>query len=258
MNITEARHAGGRGARRVGVRCPTTASGRASRAHIGEAGLRPRRAHPLRARPRQPRWPTADLHVRDPDSLDRWRPTCRAARRGRRGGRRDAQGRRAHPGRRARYERAVAGAAIDSGADVVVGHHPHIMRGVEVYRGKPIFHGLGNFVSVTPRSPPARPRRGRAGGVSMRRRELFGFAPDPDMPQYPFHPESRNTSIATAGSTATAWSRRARAVLDRRHREPGAAGRWRERRRRRLHRADHRAAGLTTAYRWGGDRVVCA
>lgn len=29
-----------------------------------------------------------------------------------------------------------------------------------------------------------------------RRQELYGFAPDPAMPQYPFHPESRNTAIA--------------------------------------------------------------
>jgi hypothetical protein len=31
---------------------------------------------------------------------------------------------------------------------------------------------------------------------SARRRKLFGFAPDPAMPFYPFHPESRNTMVA--------------------------------------------------------------
>ncbi|MBI4332264.1 MAG: CapA family protein [Chloroflexi bacterium] len=35
---------------------------------------------------------------------------------------------------------------IDEGADVVVGHGPHISLGVEIYKGKPIFHGLGNFI----------------------------------------------------------------------------------------------------------------
>jgi poly-gamma-glutamate synthesis protein (capsule biosynthesis protein) len=35
---------------------------------------------------------------------------------------------------------------IDDGADVVVGHGPHLLRGMEIYKGKPIFYSLGNFV----------------------------------------------------------------------------------------------------------------
>lgn len=35
---------------------------------------------------------------------------------------------------------------IDAGADVVVGHGTPAFQGIEVYRGKPIFHGLGNFI----------------------------------------------------------------------------------------------------------------
>ena len=35
---------------------------------------------------------------------------------------------------------------IDAGADVVVGHGPHLLRGVELYQGKPIFYSLGNFI----------------------------------------------------------------------------------------------------------------
>ncbi len=35
---------------------------------------------------------------------------------------------------------------IDAGADVVVGHHPHVPQGVEWHAGKPIFYSLGNFV----------------------------------------------------------------------------------------------------------------
>ncbi|MBN2039095.1 MAG: CapA family protein [Spirochaetes bacterium] len=35
---------------------------------------------------------------------------------------------------------------IDSGADVIVGHHPHIFQGVEIYRNKPIFYSIGNFI----------------------------------------------------------------------------------------------------------------
>jgi hypothetical protein len=36
---------------------------------------------------------------------------------------------------------------IDAGADAVVGHGPHVLRGVEFYRGKPIFYSLGNFMT---------------------------------------------------------------------------------------------------------------
>ncbi len=39
-----------------------------------------------------------------------------------------------------------ARAAIDAGADVFVGHGPHVLRGVEIYRGKPIFYSLANFI----------------------------------------------------------------------------------------------------------------
>jgi poly-gamma-glutamate capsule biosynthesis protein CapA/YwtB (metallophosphatase superfamily) len=40
---------------------------------------------------------------------------------------------------------AVARTAIDSGADLVIGRHPHILQGIEVYKGKAIFYALGNF-----------------------------------------------------------------------------------------------------------------
>ena len=36
--------------------------------------------------------------------------------------------------------------AIDSGADVVLGHHPHVVQAIETYQGKHIVHSLGNFV----------------------------------------------------------------------------------------------------------------
>ncbi|MFT4047363.1 MAG: CapA family protein [Solimonas sp.] len=39
-----------------------------------------------------------------------------------------------------------AHAMIDAGADVVVGHGPHVLRGIEIYKGKPIFYSMGNFI----------------------------------------------------------------------------------------------------------------
>src|SRR5260370_7980308 len=43
------------------------------------------------------------------------------------------------------YMKEIAHAAIDAGADIVVGHGPHYALAVEVYRGRPIFYGLGSF-----------------------------------------------------------------------------------------------------------------
>jgi poly-gamma-glutamate capsule biosynthesis protein CapA/YwtB (metallophosphatase superfamily) len=41
---------------------------------------------------------------------------------------------------------ALAHAIIDAGADLVIGHHPHILQGIEYYRGKMIAYSLGNFI----------------------------------------------------------------------------------------------------------------
>lgn len=43
------------------------------------------------------------------------------------------------------YQRQIAHAAIDAGADILFGHHPHVVGGIEVYRKRPIFYSLGNF-----------------------------------------------------------------------------------------------------------------
>jgi poly-gamma-glutamate synthesis protein (capsule biosynthesis protein) len=39
-----------------------------------------------------------------------------------------------------------ARAVVDAGADVFVGHGPHVLRGVEIYKSKPIFYSLSNFI----------------------------------------------------------------------------------------------------------------
>jgi poly-gamma-glutamate synthesis protein (capsule biosynthesis protein) len=43
-------------------------------------------------------------------------------------------------------QRSIGRAAIDAGADVVIGHHPHIVQGIELYKGKYILYSLGNMV----------------------------------------------------------------------------------------------------------------
>lgn len=43
-------------------------------------------------------------------------------------------------------QRTIAHALVDNGADVIFGHHPHVIEPVEVYKKKVIFYSLGNFV----------------------------------------------------------------------------------------------------------------
>jgi poly-gamma-glutamate synthesis protein (capsule biosynthesis protein) len=43
------------------------------------------------------------------------------------------------------YQQAAAHRIIDWGADLVVGNHPHVLQGMEVYNGKMICYSLGNF-----------------------------------------------------------------------------------------------------------------
>lgn len=43
------------------------------------------------------------------------------------------------------YQIELGHHAVDCGADIVFGHHPHVTQGVEVYRAKAIFYSLGNF-----------------------------------------------------------------------------------------------------------------
>ena len=51
-------------------------------------------------------------------------------------------------------QQLFAQAAIRHGADVVIGSHPHVLQPIRHYRGKPIFHSLGNFI-FDQRRPPA-------------------------------------------------------------------------------------------------------
>ncbi|MRR35428.1 CapA family protein [bacterium] len=43
------------------------------------------------------------------------------------------------------YQTGLARSAVRSGADMVLGHHPHVAQAIEIYRGKPIFYSLGNY-----------------------------------------------------------------------------------------------------------------
>jgi poly-gamma-glutamate capsule biosynthesis protein CapA/YwtB (metallophosphatase superfamily) len=94
----------------------------------------------------------------------------------------------------ASYERPLAHAAIDAGAGVVIGHHAHIVRGIEIYRNRPIFHGLGNGCVVTRALSLSQSHAARAAWAK-KRKLMFGFEPDPTYSLAPFHPEAVNSML---------------------------------------------------------------
>jgi poly-gamma-glutamate synthesis protein (capsule biosynthesis protein) len=88
----------------------------------------------------------------------------------------------------ATYELKYGRAAVDAGADIVLGHHQHILKPMELYRGKPIFYGMANFAFDMYYQPGEfeKPER-------MERREKLhpGWTRDPDYPTFPFPVDSR-------------------------------------------------------------------
>ncbi|MFH1668064.1 MAG: AmmeMemoRadiSam system protein B [Candidatus Komeilibacteria bacterium] len=44
------------------------------------------------------------------------------------------------------HQQDIAHQLIDSGVDIIIGHHPHVVQGREIYNNKPIFYSLGNFI----------------------------------------------------------------------------------------------------------------
>ena len=100
------------------------------------------------------------------------------------------------------WERLISHIAIDNGADAVMASHSHIAHGVELYKGKPIYHGLNNFVMYVPQLSPNFKGQVHGGKDSnnaewvKKRVERFGFVPDPEYPTYPFHPESVYCPVA--------------------------------------------------------------
>ena len=89
----------------------------------------------------------------------------------------------------AMYQREYAYAAIEAGADVILGHHAHILKAIEIYKGKPIFYSLCNFAFDLPLS--------REFLESPRWKELMELNPswtiDLRYKSYPFPADSRMT-----------------------------------------------------------------
>ena len=91
-----------------------------------------------------------------------------------------------------------AHAVIDAGADVMVGHGPHVLRGVEIYNGKPILYSLGDFIFQNetllrlPAENYARYRLNPTAGVSAFNFERYAG----DTRSFPADPEIWEGAIA--------------------------------------------------------------
>lgn len=72
------------------------------------------------------------------------------------------------------YEKELARAAIDAGADIVYGHGSHVLQGVELYKGKPILYCLGNSATDWIRMRPN--REGMMARVVVRGRHVARVA----------------------------------------------------------------------------------
>ncbi len=60
------------------------------------------------------------------------------------------------------YQRELAHQAINAGAQLVLGHHPHVVQELEIYKGRPIAYSLGNFAFGTS------PTSGQPEGLALR------------------------------------------------------------------------------------------
>ena len=85
---------------------------------------------------------------------------------------------------------------VQTGADIVIGHHAHILKGVEMYKGKAIFYGLGNFAMEHHLRPPG--TRKEMSKDFRNRNKHYGIKIEPGWEKYPFLPEARNTMLVKA------------------------------------------------------------
>jgi poly-gamma-glutamate capsule biosynthesis protein CapA/YwtB (metallophosphatase superfamily) len=122
-----------------------------------------------------------------------------------------------------------ARACLDAGADVFLAAGPHVLRGLELYRGKPIFYSLGNFIAHFPFSAataaavPQSPQPSGGGGLAEQRRFWESFVPritfgeDGELTAIDLHPVTLGFDQPSSmrGTPRLARGKEARAILSR-------------------------------------------
>jgi hypothetical protein len=92
------------------------------------------------------------------------------------------------------HERRTARYCIEQGADIVVGHHHHMLRGMEWVAGKPVFYGLGHFVFDL----RLKMNTEIAAALAKVPADSYTLAPRDGWPLMPMHPDARMTLMAWA------------------------------------------------------------
>jgi poly-gamma-glutamate synthesis protein (capsule biosynthesis protein) len=95
----------------------------------------------------------------------------------------------------ATYQPPVAHAAIDAGADLILGHHAHLLKAVEFYKGKVCFYSINNFITT-----------GSHGYKVPCRWNLYWYRVDPDS-LYSFQIDSKKSMIVKAVISKTGVER---------------------------------------------------
>jgi hypothetical protein len=98
------------------------------------------------------------------------------------------------------YQLRLARAAVDAGAAAVLGSHPHVLQGMELYRGAPLIYSLGNFVfggNWDPRNKEGALFKARFSTAGYLESEIVPLRID-RFPQFPMQP------IIVDGEPATA------------------------------------------------------
>jgi poly-gamma-glutamate capsule biosynthesis protein CapA/YwtB (metallophosphatase superfamily) len=120
----------------------------------------------------------------------------------------------------------VAHACLDAGADVFLATGPHVARGVEIYRGKPIFYSLGNFLVhfealAMDAGPPTREPGNREGAALHQQRRFWQsfvpcltFVEDGQIAAIELHPITL-ASVPPFGTPRLARGEEARVILTR-------------------------------------------
>ena len=93
------------------------------------------------------------------------------------------------------HERRLARMSIDAGVDIVAGHHHHMLRGMEFYRGKPIMYGLGHFVFDVDLQLSEEVKRMLEASSEEEKEGVYTVKPRKGWPLLPFHPDGRLTAF---------------------------------------------------------------
>jgi poly-gamma-glutamate synthesis protein (capsule biosynthesis protein) len=94
------------------------------------------------------------------------------------------------------YQIEAAHAAIDAGADLVLGHHPHILKGIEVYKGRAVFYSLAHLCITKPEPAAAWNESPWKHGALGNHNDL-----DAEMPLLPYGRTARLSMLARARVT---------------------------------------------------------